>query len=73
MANNFVKMKKGDEIIEVSPLVVEAHQRHEWVVVGERPLSGPAAEAEAARKKADAEARAAEKKAAAVAEAARKK
>jgi len=48
MADEFVKMSKGDETIDVHPLAVEDHKRLGWVVVIDEAAkaaeSAPAAE-----------------------------
>ncbi len=47
MSEPFVKMQKGDEMIEVSPLVVADHQRLGWIIVVPAPVEeAPAVSAE---------------------------
>jgi len=57
--DQFVKMTKEGETIEVSPLVVEDHKKLGWKVVEEKTDGSEqkaTVEAEAARKKAEAKA-----------------
>lgn len=42
---NLIKVKKGDEIIEISPLVLNDHKSLGWTVVGEEPAAAPEAAA----------------------------
>lgn len=51
MADEFVKMTKGEETIEVHPSVVADHESLGWTVVAAEPVAAETAADEAPAKK----------------------